>query len=1538
MRTDEHNWENKKNFRDPVHQYIEVPKPYVNSIIDTFEVQRIKNVAQSGLHSVYNAATHDRFSHSLGVYNLGLKAYENLRKNILKELGKISDHTQYYSIYEQTEKKLIIYRNLFNIACLLHDIGHPAMSHTLEFLYDDMYMKLEEATVTVSENEYKRFKAIRENSHKRNGEFLDMFRKALYEKIYNTSDADETEYTKLSGSPHERMSAYYILMGLQADGESLKSGSMADNIRSLIISYNNSMVNPRHTDDTCCTEKSYDIADYLRFICRMIIGEKYIIHKSYDLVQTIDMSIRNCIISLLNGQIDVDSLDYIARNSYSAGYDTNKVDVNRLCNAFSVRWDGRMFIPVFEKHALSVLEGFISARHYEPNWLYSHHKIVYNIDVLYKSLYRKLVDLLFEDDIDKWSKILLGDLDGDDYYKNKIKPSDLECDKCKDTDACIQSIISADSQNFTSLRQFFCAKLADVKKNNKDIEAYTKFLGLILNKISLYEEHPEDSHDICSELHRIIDEYAPGEMRESFNEKVDFVSPSISPLVYRTGSFTKKAEDLSESDIKKAILKTRCYLKDLDNDNYDDKRKCIDILKKLNEKYNDLEDIRNLYFSYIISPCCRFKNDKYTFYRSTDSDIYALFKHFFLKFKDKSELNANEREFYNLAEEYFNRTYKRSIWKSYQEYMLFIKGIEKETSISSTYINNCFLSIIRAGGKHILFHNDKGDFGNNEFNEQTVYKMWDEGDVNTDNSENIVNFKNIFSCIENTDFVIHIHEIKYKNFGDKIKIAFKDKVMNLNEILSVQKSDNIKFPYIYVSTDEDMIDIRKKLSESLKNYCITQYSKSFKLVKGDNDFMVNQDGTTVFRDVVHGDIEIPKKYMLLIETKAFQRLRRIKQLSTADYVFTNAAHTRFSHCIGTFYIMSLMIKHFTDIFKNIGICYNTKETEALLVAALLHDIGHGPYSHNFERMSDSGKTHETWTVEIIKNDPEIQQILKNEFCADDDFTSLVISYILDDGKYDRSNLSLHTIFKSLISSQMDADRFDYLLRDSYNTSIGYGNIDIKAIIRGMQVTEYKNKFYVCISQNVLPYVEQFIFGRYNMYDTVYYNPYKVFSETLVMKILQYAKNHPDTKNDSSMLFQKDITLKDYLNLDDTYINGLFSTWQKSEDKILSEMCTCLLCRKGYERIYPMNQTYEDKNNFENSLIKLIKHYLPDCKKNVSELCGIIIADRTYDAYKYTKSDGQSKQYDSQIWVLTDSGILKDFLDVSSMFNGKEGADKWNTYRPYIYYNEKLLASELDIDANHELLVSIRQLIDNSNIRRHIEIEEKYECTQNDLKNVLKAFEDESSEIAQCYKIEKHNPFPRLQTDTYYDTDKFILAAGNCSLRCRKKDGNRYVYTIKKPTPAGSFDENSQFARYEYEREVPEDNLNIVSDFITANLGNVLQNQGCDLDAKSDFNDTFHKMLTVENERRKFYISDKSGEANFRFSVCLDTITFRSGDKEKKDYQIEVELESKYIHRVSMKYFTEKLEKLFSSMPKHEKLSKYRKGLEMLDLTDSMPIV
>lgn len=257
----------------------------------------------------------------------------------------------------------------------------------------------------------------------------------------------------------------------------------------------------------------------------------------------------------------------------------------------------------------------------------------------------------------------------------------------------------------------------------------------------------------------------------------------------------------------------------------------------------------------------------------------------------------------------------------------------------------------------------------------------------------------------------------------------------------------------------------------------------------------------VFRDPVHNYIHVQHQVILdLIDSKEFQRLRRIKQLGTSSFTFHGAEHSRFSHSLGVYEIT----RRICDLFQRnysidkIGLGgWDDQERLITLCAALLHDVGHGPYSHTFEHIFQTN--HEALTVQIICSpNTEIYQILNNVAVG---FPEKVASVI------QKTYPNPQVI--QMISSQIDADRMDYLLRDAYFTGTEYGTFDLTRILR--VIRPYDGG--IAFGMNGMHAVEDYIVGRYQMYMQVYFHPTSRGMEVILEHLLQRARecyqNNPE---------------------------------------------------------------------------------------------------------------------------------------------------------------------------------------------------------------------------------------------------------------------------------------------------------------------------------------------------------------------------------------------------------------------------------------------
>jgi uncharacterized protein len=309
----------------------------------------------------------------------------------------------------------------------------------------------------------------------------------------------------------------------------------------------------------------------------------------------------------------------------------------------------------------------------------------------------------------------------------------------------------------------------------------------------------------------------------------------------------------------------------------------------------------------------------------------------------------------------------------------------------------------------------------------------------------------------------------------------------------------------------------------------------------------------VFKDPVHRYVHVRDSVIWdLVGTKEFQRLRRIKQLGTAFLTFHGAEHSRFNHSLGVYEIVRRIID---DVFAGRPE-WNAEDRILTLCAALLHDLGHGPFSHSFEKVFDLD--HEEFTRAIILGATEVNAVLTR---VSPDFPRKVAEVI--------EKTSEKKLVVSLISSQIDADRMDYLQRDAYFTGVSYGQFDMERILRVMRPQEDQ----VVIKKSGMHAVEDYIMSRYQMYWQVYFHPVSRSAEVILTKILHRAKqlSEEDYAFKSNplhfySLFTGQVTLEDYLKLDEAVIMYYFQMWQEEDDKILSDLCRRFVNRNLFKYV------------------------------------------------------------------------------------------------------------------------------------------------------------------------------------------------------------------------------------------------------------------------------------------------------------------------------------------------------------------------------------
>ncbi|XOV91325.1 MAG: HD domain-containing protein [Bacteroidota bacterium] len=384
----------------------------------------------------------------------------------------------------------------------------------------------------------------------------------------------------------------------------------------------------------------------------------------------------------------------------------------------------------------------------------------------------------------------------------------------------------------------------------------------------------------------------------------------------------------------------------------------------------------------------------------------------------------------------------------------------------------------------------------------------------------------------------------------------------------------------------------------------------------------------IFNDPVYGFITIPGQHIYdIIEHPFFQRLRRIKQLGLTDFVYPGALHTRFHHALGAMHLMTKAL----DTLRSKGVMIFEAEYEAAQMAILLHDIGHGPFSHTLEFSLFKNVNHEQISLWIFKK-------LNAEFGG-----RLELAIQIFTGKYHRKFLH------QLVSSQLDADRLDYLRRDSFFTGVMEGTIGSERIIKMLNVVDDQ----LVVEEKGMYSIENFLNARRLMYWQVYLHKASVSAESILISLMKRAKRLTQTganiqatpalkifleQDITAEEFQKDHDLLDVFGmLDDTDIWGSIKFWAQHDDFVLKTLSNSLLRRKLF-KIELSNEkiSTERINDLKSSLIK----------------SGINQSDVKYFVQKGMVSNAAYIVKDSSINILTKSGEVVDVASATDLPNIK----------------------------------------------------------------------------------------------------------------------------------------------------------------------------------------------------------------------------------------------------------------------------------------------
>ena len=383
----------------------------------------------------------------------------------------------------------------------------------------------------------------------------------------------------------------------------------------------------------------------------------------------------------------------------------------------------------------------------------------------------------------------------------------------------------------------------------------------------------------------------------------------------------------------------------------------------------------------------------------------------------------------------------------------------------------------------------------------------------------------------------------------------------------------------------------------------------------------------IINDPVFGFIKIPRGLLYnIVEHPLFQRLNRINQLGLASVVYPGARHTRFQHSLGAFHLMSEAIIN----LQQKGIFIFESEAEAVQAAILMHDIGHGPFSHVLEDTLIHGISHEDISLLMME---EINRSLNGQL-------NLAISIFK--GEYPKNFLH------QLISSQLDMDRLDYLRRDSFYTGVTEGNIGSARIIKMLNVIDDS----LVVEQKGIYSLENYLTTRRLMYWQVYLHRTCVAYEKVLVNMLNRAKalvkqGHDvfaspalhyflENEVDADWFNTHPETLKHYENLDDSDIWSAMKAWKYDNDKILSTLATDMLDRKIFKV-----EVHEEP---------IPQERIDELQQTIAEKMAIPLEDAHYMMSQNTIQKDMYNVDDDNIAILYKNGEIRDISEASELLN------------------------------------------------------------------------------------------------------------------------------------------------------------------------------------------------------------------------------------------------------------------------------------------------
>ena len=656
----------------------------------------------------------------------------------------------------------------------------------------------------------------------------------------------------------------------------------------------------------------------------------------------------------------------------------------------------------------------------------------------------------------------------------------------------------------------------------------------------------------------------------------------------------------------------------------------------------------------------------------------------------------------------------------------------------------------------------------------------------------------------------------------------------------------------------------------------------------------DKNNSLIVDDPIYGKIIVPYPFSEIVLTKEMRRLSGISQNGFSQLEFKGLENNdRLSHSVGAFYVMSLFLKRLEEILKNFNIKLSEDDKDIALCSMLLHDIGHGPFSHSLELVTNY--SHEKRTTDILLGNTEINKVIRNFF--GNQKVKKIASFIAEiNDSQELGKDSFSKLLKNLVSYQLDADRIDYLIRDAYYVGIS-SSIDLKRIISSVNVVVNNNQEYeLLIDRKGLASIENVLLQRYQMYRDVYLSPISVLGDHLFAKIIERYRNttklHAMPVSSSFKILATDPrvnNLDDFLAMKDEDFKFSFKLLSDSKlDSIMAYLC--------------------DFNNIKDYILIKNDVSVEKIKAKLREIFGNIDLSNTLSIISIgTKTKLYKKE---QKLNIQNGNRIMDLTECTNLIRPQEILED-----TYIFFNPQLLRLELGLsDVEFGKYESeLRKMIEELN-KKPEEFELKYIINENNgeqmeqetlLNQIISVFTFNGFRVVTV--VEKQN------NDEYYDTRNLDLYKTGGSLRIRKveqKGKEKIKATFKMPLKIGEV----YSSRSEIEETLADDSFEtfmqkMLDSGVTVNFDGILR----------------YPILNSRTQRKDIVL-DKNG-----VQVCLsfDNSNYTNHVLDgisASDRMIEIEAIGELNNRIILNEIHGFITSAFSSLEVN-KQSKYERGIK-----------